>query len=221
MNALIGLVADFLDHLSDPGFGRQTNESYNLRLGSLLDKDERLSEQLANADLGPDDVSSLSLASWLWYLRWRTLHGGQVPDDAFLSQLYDTTNEPIVRLRVVETVVMHYRGDQATTDWGPERRGLSLLPDNWLRHRMESIVGERESEASAPPAEQAWELSAYLLQLGDDFSLAALRALLAEQWSGRPFLITQVEAVLARPGLEPETVEQLRRRLGLYRTDEE
>jgi hypothetical protein len=222
MNALIGMIADFLDHLSDPAFGRQTNEIYNLRLGILLDNDESLSEQLANADLGPADVPSLSLASWLWYLRWRTLHGGRLPDDAFLNELYDSTTEPIVRLRVVDTVVTHSRGDQVAIDRVQEPRGLSGLPDDWLRHRMESIVseGETESEEGAAPAEKAWELSAYLLQLGDDFSLTALRALLTERWSGRPYLVTQVEAILTRPGLEPQTVEQLRRRLGLYGPDE-
>ena len=215
----MGMIADFLDHMSDPAFGRQTNEAYNLRLGILLDNDQGLSEQLANADLHPDDVPSLSLASWLWYLRWRTLQGGRMPDDAFLSELYDSTDEAIVRIRVVDTVVTDSRGDQALIERMSERRGLSELPDNWLRHRMESIVGGDEPrarrETDETPADRAWELSTYLLQLGDDFSLMALRALLAEQWSGRSYLTTQIEEILTRPGLEGDAVERLRRRLGL------
>jgi hypothetical protein len=222
MNALIGMIADFLDRLSDPAFGRQTNEAYNLRLGILLDNDEGLSAQLANAELSPDDVPALSLSSWLWYLRWRTLRGGRVPGDAFLSTLYDVTDEPIVRLRIVETVVTNSRDVHGAADEVPERRGLSGLPDNWLSHRMYTIVSEREteSEEGASPEEQAWELSAYLLQLGDDFSLTALRALLAQRWSGRQYLIRQIQEILVRPGLEPEAVERLRRQLGLAGADE-
>ena len=67
MNSLIGMTADFLERLSSPAFGRQENEAYNLRLGILIDNDEALAGQLANTDLGPDDIPSLSLGSWLWY----------------------------------------------------------------------------------------------------------------------------------------------------------
>lgn len=224
MNSLMGMVADFLDRLSDPAFGRPENETYNLRLGLLLDNDERLSEQLANADLSPDDVPALSLAAWMWYLRWRALSGGQVPGDAFLSSLYDSTTEPIVRLRVVEAVVTHARGYRdAVIDDTRRPRGLSSLPDNWLRARIYSIfIGESEpeaGEADATPEEQAWELSAYLLQLGDDLSITTLGALLAEPWSGQRFLVARIREVLSRPGLDSESVQQLRRRLGLNGTD--
>jgi hypothetical protein len=220
MNSLMGMIADFLEHLSGPAFGRQENEAYNLRLGILLDNDEALAEQLANTDLGPDDVPSLSLGSWLWYLRWRTLRGGALPSDAFLDELYDATAEPIVRLRVVDTVVTRSRAEQAALDRDePQQRGLSGLPDSWLRRRMESIVGAEEDEdreeAGIARGQEAWELAAYLLQLGDDFSLAALGALLSEQWNGRYYLVAQIELVLGRPGLEPDVVEQLRQRLGL------
>lgn len=224
MNSLMGMVADFLDRLSDPAFGRAENETYNLRLGLLLDNDARLSEQLANADLSPDDVPALSLAAWMWYLRWRALSGGRAPGDAFLTSLYDSTTEPIVRLRVVEAVVTHARGYRdVTIDYPRQPQGLSTLPDNWLRARLYSIlIGESEpeaDEAEATPQEQAWELSAYLLQLGDDLSITTLGALLAEPWSGRRFLATRILEVLSRPGLDAEIVQQLRRRLGLDGTD--
>jgi hypothetical protein len=226
MNSLIGMIADFLEHLSGPAFGRQENEAYNLRLGILLDNDEAFAGQLANTYLGSEDVPSLSLGTWLWYLRWRTLRGGALPSDAFLDELYDASAEPIVRLRVVDTVVMRLRREPAVLDQHvPARRGLSGLPDSWLRRRMESIVGAQEGEDSAETgvarAEEAWELAAYLLQLGDDVSLAALGALLAEQWNGRYDLVAQIEQVLGRPGLEPDVVEQLRQRLGLPRLGDE
>ena len=148
MNSLMGMVADFLDRLSDPAFGQPENETYNLRLGLLLDNDERLSEQLANADLSPDDVPALSLAAWMWYLRWRALSGGRVPGDAFLTSLYDSTTEPIVRLRVVEAVVTHARRYRDVVINPQRPQGLSSLPDNWLRARMYSIlIGESEPEA--------------------------------------------------------------------------
>jgi hypothetical protein len=225
MNALMGMIADFLDHLSRPELGRQENDAYNLRLGILLDNDETFAEQLANTDLGPDDVPSLSYGSWLWYLRWRTIRGGRLPSDAFLDQLYDATLEPIVRLRVVDTVVAHFRIERATLQQqAQERRGLLGLPDSWLRRRMGSVVGQEaddDREAGEVRAESAWELAAYLLQLGDDFSLASLAALLSEQWNGRGYLVTQIEAVLSQPGLEPDTVEQLRQRLGLSEQGDE
>jgi hypothetical protein len=225
MNSLMGMVADFLDRLSDPTFGRQENETYNLRLGILLDNDERLSEQLANADLSADDVPALSLAAWMWYLRWRALSGAEAPGNAFLASLYDSTTEPIVRLRVVEAVVTHSRGYRDVIDDEQGPRELSWLPDNWLRERIYSIViGESEpevGEVGATQEEQAWELSAYLLQLGDDLSITTLAALLAERWSGQRFLVTRIREVLYRPGLDPEIVEQLRRRLGLDGADED
>ena len=226
MNSLIGMTADFLERLSGPAFGRQENEAYNLRLGILLDNDEALAGQLANTDLGPDDIPSLSLGSWLWYLRWRTLRGGALPSDAFLDQLYDATAEPIVRLRVVDTVVARFRAEPTALNRDvPERHGLSGLPDSWLRHRMESIVGGEEGEegeeAGTARGQEAWELAAYLLQIGDDFSLAALGTLLSEQWNGRYYLAAQIEQVLSRPGLEPDVIEQLRQRLGLPRPGNE
>jgi hypothetical protein len=226
MNSLIGMIADFLEHLSDPAFGRQENEAYNLRLGILLDNDENLAGQLANSDLGPDDIPSLSVGAWLWYLRWRTLRGGALPSDAFLDELYDATAEPIVRLRVVDTVVTPFRAEPAALNRDvPERRRLSGLPDGWLRRRMESIVGAEEGEdgeeAGTARGLEAWELAAYLLQIGDDFSLAALGALLSEQWNGRYYLVAQIEQVLGRPGLESDVVEQLRQRLGLPRPGNE
>jgi hypothetical protein len=223
MNSLMGMVADFLDHLADPVFGRQTNEAYSMRLGILLDNDEHLSEQLANSDLSPDDVPTLSLASWMWYLRWRALRSGQVPGDAFLTRLYDSTTEPVVRLRVVEAVVRHSRDYLADIDTEREQRGLSGLPDNWLRQRMYSIIDENQpeqGEALATPAEQAWELSGYLFQLGDEFSLITLSGLLAERWSGRQYLLNRIHEILAQPGLEPEVVRRLRLRLKLHGVDE-
>jgi hypothetical protein len=224
MNALIGMISDFLENLSDPALGKDVNEAYNMRLGLLLDSDDNLSAQLANTDLSPEDVPSLSLVSWLWYLRWREHHGGRLPDDAFLDGLYDATVEPIVRLRVVDAVVAHSR--RAIAEQGlrvPTARGLSGVPEGWLRRRMLSIVGareERDEEERLTGVTRneaaAWELAAYLLQLGDDFSLTALGALLAERWSGRSYLVGQVEAVLNRPGLDPDAVRQLRERLRLY-----
>lgn len=223
MNALIGMISDFLGRLSDPAFGKEVNEAYNLRLGILLDSDESLAAQLANTGLDPEDISSLSFVSWLWYLRWREHRGGQLPNDAFLDALYDATAEPIIRIRVVDTVVTHLRRTIAAQGLEvPERRGLPGLPHSWLRRRMQSIVGEgEEREADATRAEAAWELAAYLLQLGDDFSLVTLGALLFEQWSGRPFLVAQVEAVVNQPGLDPGAINRLRERLGLYPHDEE
>jgi hypothetical protein len=225
MNALMGLIADFVERLADPGFGRQVNEAYNFRIGVLLDNDENMSAQLANTDLGADDVPSLSFASWLWYLRWRMLHGGPLPGDDFLTGLYDATIEPIVRFRVVDTVVVQFRRDLGTAELTGQRwRRLSDLPDSWLRRRMESIIGgrqEHEDEATGAEQarrlarEQAWELAAYLLQLGDDVSLAILGALLSEQWDGASDLVARVEAVLARPGLERDAVGRLRELLDL------
>ena len=107
----------------------------------------------------------------------------------------------------------------------PKRHGLSGLPDSWLRHRMESIVGAEEGEegeeVGTARGQEAWELAAYLLQIGDDVSLAALGALLSEQWNGRYYLAAQIQQVLGRPGLESDVIEQLRQRLGLPRPGNE
>ena len=218
MNPLIGMIADFMENLSDPALGRGVNESYNLRLGTLLDGSGAFSEELANADLSAEDISSMGMSSWLWYLNWRQLNAGRIPGDSFLDALYDSTEEPIVRLTIIEFAVARSRGDSDEIAAEPSpATDVSGMPRSWLRHRMESIVGpDRRSDQSLESrTAEAWEIAALLLQLGDETSLTTLRTLFAERWEGRTFLIGLAERFLSQAGLDPEETSRLRQRLGL------
>ena len=241
MNALLGIAADFLERIADPAYGKESNEGYSLRFATLLDRDPRFAGQLANAYLEAEDLTSLSLAGWLWYLRWRGPLSEQLPSSEFLDALYDATTEPIIRLRVVDAVVSHPATQRSTAiaqETADRGHGLARLPDSWLRRRMESLVGrepdahdDREHNAhddrepgahddDASHVEAAWELTVYLLELGDDVSVTALRALLDEPWRGNQELTGRVNQLLDRPGLDSDAVEQWRNQLGLPRREQ-
>jgi hypothetical protein len=224
MNPLIGMIADFVENLSNPALGREVNESYSLRLGTLLDGNGAFSEQLANADLGAEDISSMPVSSWLWYLNWRQVNAGRIPGESFLDALYESTGEPIVRLRIIEFAVARSRGDSDKISAEPSSAiTVSELPRSWLRHRMESIVGQdrRSGQSLESRTGEAWEIAALLLQLGDETSLRTLRALLAERWEGRTLLIGLAERFISQTGLDPEEISRLRRRLGLPSPEEQ
>jgi hypothetical protein len=246
MNALLGIAADFLERIADPAYGKESNEGYSLRFATLLDSDPNFARQLANVDVKAEDLTSLSLAGWLWYLRWRGPLSEQLPSSEFLDALYDATAEPIVRLRVVDAVVSHPATRPSTTvaqETADRGQGLARLPDGWLRRRMESLVrrerGAHDDDAAnvdddaanvdddaanvdddAANVNAAWELAVYLLELGDDVSVTALRALLDEPWRGNQVLTARVNQLLDRPGLNSAVVEQWRNQLGLHRRDQ-
>jgi hypothetical protein len=154
----------------------------------------------------------MSTAAWLWYLTWRKAVGDARPSDAFLDALYDKTSNPILRLRVVEIAV----------GGPPVAIGFEDRPFGWIHDRISGLI-EIEWENLERPQhsqerdhiEDALELLAYLIDLGDDRSLRAGRVLLTQPWVGHGELRERASALVARMQLSDEEDIRLRRGLGL------
>lgn len=211
MNAELAMAADFLEQIADSRRGREVNEAYELRLGVLMDGDPAAASRLANAELIPQDLGSMSLNGWMWYLNWRGELSDGPPATEFLDSMFDASWEPVVRLAVVRAVVTHRRSREQLADL---RRvhDLREFPLDWLRHRFLAAVSDRDSDI-AFDVEPAWELATYLLQLGDDVSIRSVRVLL--QWPGAAALRARVRSLVDRPGLDPGRVQEWLAGLGL------
>jgi len=213
VNGLLGLGADFLEHISSPIYGIEVNEAYGQRLSALIRDNPEVVTTLASAKLAPDDVGTLSADAWVWYLD----SPFPVPPDPLLHALYDQVPEPIVRLSVLQAVI----GSADAAELFPRRESVRPLPISefpvpWLRTRLEVVDDEVDPTREPPgPSLAAIELATYLLQLGDDISIQALRSLLDSSSSERSGLALHVTGVLNAAGLQEDELRLWHSRLGL------
>jgi hypothetical protein len=215
MNALLAIAADFFEHLTDPSFGREANDSYSLKFHVLMDNDAEAAQQLATASLGRDDVDSMSAAAWLWYLNWRETVTDEQPSREFLDVLYDETADPDLRSRIVE---VRTRGRQETqAEVGPGSEGTQ---SSWIEDRIREITGEQDSGSQDVPLQQtriedAWALLSSLIDIDSSESLDAARRLLDWSWPGRGALRELAAGRIAQRRLTEREDRELRQRLGL------
>lgn len=120
MNALIGVLSDLIERTVEPTQDLSLSEADSLRLNLLLE-DQTLGRIFANAELEAEDVEQMSADAWIWYLRWRSAHA-EPPQDDFLSALYDSTEDQLVRNGIVESLVLSARY---------ARTASSVPPRNW------------------------------------------------------------------------------------------
>lgn len=213
MNGLLGLAADFLDRVANPDYGSDTNELYRGRFESLLGEDKELGETLGRLELQRDDLPTLTIDAWLWYMRWRC-ERYPLPAADFLDALFEATDEPVVHVRVVELVVRHpHTAEQLGAFAESSHLSLEELPVPWLRDRLlRSIDHVQHDHRHAAAEPQA--MVAYLLQLGDPVCLGVLRAFLAEPSARELGLDTHTASLLAG-SLDEEELAVYLRRLGL------
>jgi hypothetical protein len=198
MNDILGLAAEFIDRLANPSYGAEINEAYAARLDELLRRYPSLATNLVDESLSADDVDLLSTASWLWYLGWCHDHG-PLPSIEFLDALYEESDDPVIRLFVVEAVATHpsiveqYQGlDERAPD------DLEELPRTWLSDRLLGLVtgssepDHRERDQDDRLAE-ALEFTTSLLQIGNPVALTTLRASLSRDWMGQQRLMNMME----------------------------
>jgi hypothetical protein len=215
MNGLVALSADFLERLGNPQHGPTVNENYAVRLEEIEQNDPGMTERLATVELSVDDVATLSVDSWLWYLDWRRPRGG-LPNATFLEALYTTASEPSARLRIIEVVSFDPAASaRAEALLNEPQLAPSNVPNDWLAGQVADKVYDHDRDGGLPQLEGAIELATYLLQLGNPVTIVALRALMAAEWSGRQALQRAVEDRLDAAGLDEGRRQEWRARLGL------
>lgn len=217
MNGLLAIAEAFLERMTNPLYGNEVNDQYTLRFNQLLAEDRQFASSFASMPLGPEDVDSLPVCAWPWYLQWR-MERAAPPSADFLDALYESTEDPAVRLTVTQSALSERpaapdAGDDATdgAEQAPERfgerdtalsresaprsRARPQIQSRWLRTRVNRLARDHDPARAG----EADEFAVYLLQLGDPDSLTALRRLVDE----RPELRETLAGYLADAGLDP------------------
>jgi hypothetical protein len=242
MNGLLAVAAAFLERMTNPQYGPDVNEEYSFRLHEALAEDPEFARSFATLDLAPDDVESLPACAWPWYLQWREGHGTP-PSAGFLDALFDYTDDPAVRLSVVDSAVFQDypgappAGRSPDDDASPPEAGDPDVPTRALRPVQERRTAAGSDREPFRPLHSPWvsgrttrlaglsdparsradasEMASYLLQLGDPVSLESLRELIGRPWAGRESLILAVRQHIREANLDPEAAAALGRELGL------
>jgi hypothetical protein len=105
-----------------------------------------------------------------------------------LDALYDTTEDEVVRLRLVSASLSHPRTRSlydAALEKNPEPESIAHLPDSWPRRRIQALQTQAEAdELPAATGAALVELVLYLLQDGSPAALALAAAAVTpdEDW---------------------------------------
>jgi hypothetical protein len=104
MNGLLGIAESFLDRMTNPQYGAEVNDEYSLRFHQLLLEDLAFADSFARLALDPEDVGSLPICAWPWYLQWRA-ERAPPPSADFLDALFDSTDDPAVQMTVLQSAL--------------------------------------------------------------------------------------------------------------------
>jgi hypothetical protein len=221
MNGMLAIVEGFLDRMTNPQYGTEVNEEYSLRFNLAIAGDAEFAATFAGLALDPEDTDSLPMCAWPWYLEWRAERAGP-PSAQFLDALFEATDDPGVRLAVLQSALTDEGGppqDEAgegasavspalseagRLSPGPEER--DRIRSRWLRTRRTRLAG---APGEAGALADAAEIAGYLLQLGDVQNLRALLDRAPET------LRAEVGRQLTAANLDRETEARWRTDLGL------
>jgi hypothetical protein len=127
MNPLLFLGSDFLQRMTAPDASADERESRSYGLAAYLDREGGLSAASAIVkafnELNVDDALTLDRNVVLWYLDWLTLERPDLQSDvdaAALVTLWSAFNEPVVRTRVLESLI----DLESTRDVRPEHSSV-------------------------------------------------------------------------------------------------
>lgn len=183
MNPLIGALSDLIERTAEPAEDLGLSEADSFRLNLLLE-DLRFAELFANAALEPDDIEQMSADAWVWYLQWRSTRA-EPPSSDFISALYDSTEDPLVRSGIVESLILAARYGRTISSTPPEDWQIHDIPMNWIRQQfLAASTAAQSREQSEQPyyrldeRQRAADIVSHLLELGDDYSIGAIRAFL-------------------------------------------
>jgi hypothetical protein len=237
MNGLLAIAETFLDRMTNPQYGNEINDQYALRFNQLLAGDREFADSFARLDLDPEDVGSVPMCAWPWYLQWR-MERAAPPSESFLNALFDSTDDPAVRMIVMQSALSRDSErspgrpanaeadeeappDEASADETvplgtamvsvPEPTRPTAIQNRWLRTRVARMTSGSDVERGRMDIS---EIASYLLQTGDPASLEDLRRLLGDPRTRESLVVTVAEH-LADAGLDPQTEADLRGELGL------
>jgi hypothetical protein len=194
MNELFGFLTEYIERVVDPAGDLRRSEDDSLHLNMLLD-DPTSAQIFAKTELGPDDIERMSLHAWVWYLDWRSSHAAS-PSPAFLDALYEAARgEPVVRYRIVDSVVRSARHLPAAQET-PGPWSIDDIPMEWIKRQFRALLNPGESVREefsgqvehldhAERRRQVIDIVSHLLDLGDDYSIGAIRALIRDDRTDR------------------------------------
>jgi hypothetical protein len=183
VNALIGALSDLIERTAGPAEDLGQSEADSLRLNFLLE-DPGFVEIFANTALEPDDIEQMSAYAWVWYLQWRSTHA-EPPSGDFLSALYDSTEDPFVRNGIVESLVLAAHYARTTSSTPSEDWEIHDIPMNWIKQQfliasasMQAMGDNELSSSRFDERRRSADIVTHLLELGDEYSIGAIRAFL-------------------------------------------
>jgi len=144
MNGLLAIAAAFLDLMTNPQHGIEVNEEYSLRFHQALIDDPEFANSFATLALSAEDVESLPICAWPWYLQWRAGNGSP-PSRDFLDALFDYTDDPAIRLSVVRSAVWEEYPASTPADHPPAD----------AEHRSDDDSGDRRFTGADPQPSDA------------------------------------------------------------------
>jgi hypothetical protein len=198
VNVTLRLASDFIERAASAGYGVPINEEYTLRW-LMLRADGDVMRALNVAELGPNDVDTLSPEAWVWL---GASLGGNDPElpAALMEALFTATDDPIYRLRIADVALRHPSLSERYSRFFPS---LFEAPPSWPRDRLLRL-GDKEGERDGLA-----EMITILLQVGNKPSLRLLNGLRRRT----PAVVD--ETLRALTGREGEALADLLRSLGL------
>lgn len=224
MNGFVGAVSELIDEIADANLNLGASESSSLRLGLLL-QDEHFAAGLANADLNAEDVPTMSVSSWIWYLRWRSSRA-PAPSFTFLDALFDLSDNPVIRRGIVESVLnslaqvdsVNELGQRPSNDWIWRQFMTAAQPASY---QQSAEFEDRRGRMAQDRNLRAFELASYLLEIGSDRSITEVRELLRSSWPMRDRLVGLAYEQVADLDTYDEARANWLRRLGIDETGQD
>jgi hypothetical protein len=213
MTALLALAAELLGPMLEAVDDPEATELRSLRF-ALVARDPDLSTKLTDPELTALDLADVPLGVWAWWLDWRRSRSSRPPAAGFLNALFHASNDPLIRLRVVQSETWHPNWVRAYREGIRVATGLDAVPGGFLGDGLRRVAGRPPEETRQDeihraveqqyPALDPAELALHLLQLGDRWSLTVLDALLDTSFEGQGQLAERYRPLLRAALAEEE-----------------
>ena len=181
MSQVLTLASDFIERMSNPGYGIQVNEDYSMRLGVLLSTD-RLEGLLHREIKELVDPESLTPHGWFWLLRWTRARGVPI-HEKLLLHLADSFSSTFMQVALIDVATLN-------VDWYP-RDGVATIEEFDNRYLSELLrrcthpAREDDGEHVHIDTKRSETVLVALMQIGRDITLDAANTLLNQQWIGQ------------------------------------
>ena len=198
MSIFLGLARDHLERMANPSYGAAVNEEYSLRLAALLQR-EGVRHELEGELLALRDAGLLTSHGWMWFLSWA--RSEQLPlRDELLLDVFDRWSNVFLKAAVLE--IGTAPGEQVG-----QGDPIALSPFlQAILTRVTHVDEALRQEERGVATRRAEEALLAMLHVESDVTLAAARALIDREWSGKAQLRAFLDATLST--LAPEAQER-------------